>query len=103
MNAEQSATIPDPIPISRITALIRDAVGIDVEDPTTNLLATGIIDSLAFVSLLVTIEQEFGVSIDVNTLDLEDFQSVERITRFIRLQVSRLSPSVAGKPCEDGI
>jgi acyl carrier protein len=103
MNTEQSGTPPDAVPAHVVVALIRQVVGIDVVDPTMSLLATGIIDSLAFVSLLLAIENEFAVSIDVNSLDLEDFQSVERMTRFIHLQLSGPGPSVAGEPArEDG-
>jgi acyl carrier protein len=98
VNADGAPTPPDTVSSHLIVTLIRQVVGIDVVDPTTNLLATGIIDSLAFVSLLLAIENEFAVSIDVNSLDLEDFQSVERITRFVRLQLSGPSPSVAGEP-----
>ena len=98
VTAEQSATLPEPVPTQRVVALIRQVAGIDVEDPNADLLATGIIDSLAFVSLLLAIEQEFAVSVDVNSLDLDDFQSVERITRFIRLQVAGSSLSIAGEP-----
>lgn len=87
---------PDQYPITRITALIRDAVSIDIQDPTTDLLENGIIDSLAFVSLLLAIEEEFGMPIDVATLDLADFQTVERITRFINLQITRSNSSAGG-------
>jgi acyl carrier protein len=88
---------PDQIPVTQIITLIQDAVGIDVRDPTDDLLASGIIDSLAFVSLLVAIEREFGMSIDVYGLDLEDFQSVERITRFINLEITRSNQSANGR------
>lgn len=103
VNAEQAPTPPDAVPAQLVVTLIRQVVGIDVVDPTMNLLATGIIDSLAFVSLLLAIESQFTVSIDVNSLDLEDFETVERITQFIRLQLSGPIPSVAGEPPrEDG-
>ena len=98
MNDEQPPTLPDPVSTHRVVALIRQVAGIDVADPNANLLATGIIDSLAFVSLLLAIEQEFAVSIDVSSLDLDDFTSVQRITGFIRVQVAGSSLSVAGEP-----
>ena len=98
VNAEEPPTLPDPVPTHRVVALIRQVAGIDVADPNANLLATGIIDSLAFVSLLLAIEQEFAVSIDVNSLDLDDFTSVQRITGFIRVQVAGSSLSIAGEP-----
>jgi acyl carrier protein len=98
VNDEQPPTLPDPVSTHRVVALIRQVAGIDVADPNANLLATGIIDSLAFVSLLLAIEQEFAVSIDVNSLDLDDFTSVQRITGFIRVQVAGSSLSIAGEP-----
>ena len=79
---------PDPSLITRVTALIRDTVGIDVPDPTRELLASGLIDSLSFVSLLAAMEQEFGISIDIDRIELADFQSVERIARFITLEMA---------------
>lgn len=96
--AEQLPTSRDQISVTRIAALILDAVGVDIGDPTTDLLSSGIIDSLAFVSLLLAIEQELGISIDIDSLDLTDFQSVERITRFINLEMTHSNPSAGGWP-----
>ena len=98
VNAEKPPTLPDPVTTDRVVALIRQVAGIDVADPHANLLTTGIIDSLAVVSWLLAIEQEFAVSVDVNSHDLDDFQSVERNTMFIRHQVAGSSLSIAGEP-----
>jgi acyl carrier protein len=86
---EQLSASPDPSLGTRVTALIRDSVGIDVPDPTRELLASGLIDSSSFVSLLLALEQEFGISIDIDTIELADFQSVERIAEFIALEMTR--------------
>jgi acyl carrier protein len=86
---EQPSASPDPSLVTRVTALIRDSVGVDVPDPTRELLASGLIDSLSFVSLLLAMEQEFGISIDVDSIELSDFRSVERIARFIALELTR--------------
>ncbi len=86
---EQLSASPDPSLVARVTALIRGSVGIDVPGPTRELLASGLIDSLAFVSLLLAMEDEFGISIDVDSIELADFQSIERIARFIMLEMTR--------------
>lgn len=78
----------DAILVARILALVRDSVGVEIEDPTADLLASGIIDSLAFVSLLLAIEEAFSISIDIEELELADFQSVAHIARFIALQTT---------------
>jgi acyl carrier protein len=85
---EQLAASPDPSLVTRVTTLIRDSVGLDVPDPTRELLASGLIDSLSFVALLAAMEQEFGISIDVDRIELTDFQSVERIARFITAEMT---------------
>jgi acyl carrier protein len=89
VTADQLSASPDPSLVTRVTALIRDSVGMDVPDPTRELLASGFIDSLSFVSLLLAIEQEFGISIDIDSIELADFQSVEGIARFIMRETSR--------------
>jgi acyl carrier protein len=48
-----------------------------------DLFETGYLDSLSFVSLLVHIEEEFGVQIDLKDLDLNRFQSIASIAAFI--------------------
>ena len=90
---EQLAARPDPSLVTRVTELIRNSVGIDVPGPTRELLASGLIDSLSFVSLLAAVELEFDISIDIDRIELTDFQSVERIARFITVEV-RSSDSV---------
>lgn len=95
---ESLSTGPGTVAIARTAALIGDSLGIDVDDTATDLLASGIIDSLAFVSLLLAIEREFGISIDVDRLDLSDFQSVERIARFIMVEITRSNTPTDGDP-----
>ena len=86
---EQLPASPDPSLVTRVTALIRDSAGIDVPDPTRELLASGLIDSLSFVSLLLAMEQEFGISIDIDSIELADFRSVERIAQFVMLEMTQ--------------
>jgi acyl carrier protein len=38
---------------------------------------------VAFVQLLVGLEQEFGVTVDVAALQLDDFRSISRIAQFV--------------------
>ena len=47
----------------RVTGLINERLDILVDDPATDLVATGLLDSLAFVTLLHAIEQEFEITI----------------------------------------
>ncbi len=47
----------------------------------TDLLSTGILDSLDFVNLLVFIEEEVGCKIDLADIEPEDFSTVEGLCR----------------------
>lgn len=58
----------------------RLALEVDIE---TDVIDSGILDSVAFVQLLVGLEQEFGVTVDVAALQLDDFRSISRIARFV--------------------
>lgn len=51
--------------------------------PGVDLFETGFLDSLSFVSLLVNIEEAFDMRIDLQELDLANFQSIAGIAAFI--------------------
>jgi acyl carrier protein len=59
--------------------------GIEVPSAETDLIESALLDSLAFVELIAGIEDEFGITIAFDRVDLDDFRSIERITRFIQL------------------
>jgi acyl carrier protein len=60
----------------RITRVLRDTLGVEVPSPETDLIETGLLDSLALVSLLAEIEREFGFELPLDTLEVDDFRTV---------------------------
>jgi acyl carrier protein len=74
----------------RIHRIFVDRLALEV-DMNTDVIDSGILDSVAFVQLLVGLEQEFGVTVDVAALQLDDFRSISRIAQF-----------VAGQPLGNG-
>jgi acyl carrier protein len=52
----------------------------------TELLDSGLIDSLALVDLLMHIETEFGVRIALDNLELDKFRSIATIAELIAEQ-----------------
>jgi acyl carrier protein len=62
---------------------IRARLGLDIPSAELDLIETGLIDSLTFVELLLVVEEEFGTSIDVAELELDDFRSIARMARFL--------------------
>jgi acyl carrier protein len=69
--------------IQELTTILNTQLHLQVPDSATDLLATGLLDSLAFVSLLVAIEERFGVVVDVNELSLDDFRTLSSIAAYV--------------------
>lgn len=67
----------------RIGQLILDAVHVEVPTADADLFEAGVLDSLAFVELLLRLEREFGISIALEDLELDQFRSIARIATFV--------------------
>lgn len=67
----------------RILRLVRDDLSIDVDSPATDLIETGLLDSLALVELIAAIEQEFQVDLALDALEIDTFRTVESIAGFV--------------------
>ena len=65
--------------IPRIQKAFRAVLNIDVEDPDQDVIDTGMLDSLGLIELLVEVEREFGVQLDLEELDIDDFRTPRRI------------------------
>jgi acyl carrier protein len=68
---------------ARIQDLLRDQLLIEIDSPEEDLLASGVLDSLTLVQLLLGIEERFGVKIALSDLGLEDIRSVASIAALI--------------------
>jgi acyl carrier protein len=73
----------------KVSQLLRDHLSIDVPSPETDLIAMGALDSLALVELLLKIEENLGVAIAVDEIDLNDLRSVRSIATLVS---RRLAP-----------
>ena len=67
----------------RVARLFCCAMHLDVPSADTDLFDTGVLDSLAFVDLLLLLEQEFGVTTSVEDLEVDNFKSIARIADFV--------------------
>src|SRR5437867_1630151 len=54
-------------------------------DPSadTDLFETGVLDSMAFVELLLNLERSFGLKVAVDELEIENFRSIRKIADFV--------------------
>jgi len=67
----------------QVTALFAEKLNLDVASAETDLIETGLLDSLALVELLAQLEESFDVSISTDDLELENFRSIDSIARFV--------------------
>lgn len=67
----------------QIAELISGTLLIEVPAPDVDLIETGLIDSLALVTLITEIEAEFGIELPLDEFDIERFRSAEQIAAYV--------------------
>ena len=71
----------------QISALFAEKLNLQVPSLDTDLIDTGLVDSLTFVEFLAQLEQEFGVQVSLQDLELDRFRTVTRIAAFVASKV----------------
>ena len=69
--------------IDCLRALFIDRFHVDVPSADTDLLESGILDSLQFVDLLVSLEQEFGFRLSIEAIELDDLRTLSRLATLL--------------------
>ena len=69
--------------VQRLGALFAETFHIETPGADTDLLETGILDSLQLVELLSELEQHFGLRIRIEDIDLDDLRSLSRLARLV--------------------
>lgn len=72
-----------------ITGIFEERLNLIVPSPADDLFASGTLDSLLFAELLFQLEVEYGIRIPLEELELEDFQSIEKIAAFVAQRLDR--------------
>jgi acyl carrier protein len=71
---------------ARIGELLLEVLNVEISSAKTDLVDTGVLDSLALVEVFFRIEQEFGIDVSLSDFEIEDFRSIGSITEFVRRQ-----------------
>jgi len=84
--SEQSTDRLDEQFARRLATFIADEVADADEsiEPDTDLLVTGLVDSLGVVMIVDWLERELAIAIDPGDVVLEHFQSVEAMLAYLR-------------------
>ena len=67
----------------KLTELFARKLNLDAPTAGTDLVGTGLLDSLMLVELLAQLEETFGVSISTDDLELDNFRSIASIAAFV--------------------
>jgi len=68
---------------ARIITTLEQRSGVAVPSPDTDLFNTGVLDSLTFLDLMLTIESDYGIRISFESLDMQQLNSVNGICEYI--------------------
>jgi acyl carrier protein len=72
----------------KLAELFAKKLSLEVSSVDTDLVETGLLDSLALVELLTQLEETFGVSISTDDLELENFRSITSIAGFVAMRTT---------------
>lgn len=67
----------------QIIRLLSERVHVEAPSIDTDLMEAGLLDSLTLVELMTSLEEEFGITISFDEIELDNFRSVERIGEFV--------------------
>lgn len=66
-----------------IQGVLARTLNIDPPDPATDLLGTGVLDSLGIVELVAELEAHYAIHVPMETLELDEVRSVPAITALV--------------------
>jgi D-alanine--poly(phosphoribitol) ligase subunit 2 len=67
----------------RLREILARTLGTAPPDPETDLVQSGLLDSLALVELLVGVEQEFAITFLPEELEIERFRSLAALAELV--------------------
>ena len=73
--------------VDELNALFEEALHMEVPGPHTDLIESGLLDSLQLVQLLLQIEERMGARIPLEEVDLDDLRSIGRLAALLEERV----------------
>lgn len=66
-----------------VEAIFREDLGIEVPGPDVDVIEGGLLDSLSLITLVVELEERCRVQIPFETLEVDDFRTVDSIVSLV--------------------
>jgi acyl carrier protein len=76
----------------QLARLFSEKLNVEVPSVETDLIDTGLVDSLTFVEFLAQLEAVFGIQVSLEDLELDRFRTISRIASFITTKIQPRSP-----------
>jgi acyl carrier protein len=73
---------------NNIIWILSEKIHVEVPSVETDLMESGLLDSLTLVELMASLEEKFGISISFDDIELDNFRSVDRIAEFVGSQTN---------------
>ena len=86
---QEGAEDLDQETLVRLGRIFEEALSLPAPAPEQDIIETGLLDSLALVTLLFEIEQQFGLQIPLESLDIDDFRSLAGIALLLTKAAAR--------------
>ena len=67
----------------RIIHLLSERIHIEAPSADTDLMESGLLDSLTLVELMSSLEEQFGINISFDEIEIDNFRSARRIAEFV--------------------
>jgi acyl carrier protein len=68
---------------ARIANRLRDVLFLDIQDSNYDLVNAEVIDSSGFLELFALLEKEFGISVGLEDMDVNNFRTIENMASFV--------------------
>lgn len=69
--------------VARLGRIFEESLSLPAPAPQQDIVESGLLDSLALVTLLFEIEQQFGFEIPLESLEIDNFRSLAGIARLL--------------------
>ena len=75
----------------RLAETLAEVLHVDVPSRETDLIRTGRLDSVGLVDLLLRLERTYGVRVEMEDLEIDQFRSLGTITTFVAARMESAS------------
>ena len=71
-------------PKKKIKTFLEKITQKSIKDENSNLISSGFLDSFSMIELIIFLEREFGVKVNMESLNHNNFNSLENIVQALK-------------------